>query len=114
MPSRLDIRPVMINDDEGYKKEFFQEKGVNHISQYGTAKMRYPTPKEISKIETSVSTWKRGSRLYKLAAEHYGDPSLWWVIAWFNQKPTDSHYSFGDKVLIPSPIEELLSYYRVY
>lgn len=114
MPSRLNIRPTIINDNDGYKEEFFQKKGINQISQYGTVRMRYPTAVEMSKIETKAAIWKRGSRLYKLAAKYYSDPSMWWVIAWFNQKPTDSHYEFGDTVLVPLPIEEVLSYYRVY
>ena len=48
--------------------------------------------------------WNTGDRFSKLAAEHYGDPTLWWVIAYFNKKPTDGHVKVGDQILIPEDI----------
>ena len=103
MASRLQLKTGFFNDDPSYKKEFFQEKGVEAVYQFETQTLRYPTPE----------IWKRGSKLFKLAHKHYSDSRMWWVIAWFNQKPTDSHYTFGDKVLIPKPLELVLTTLRV-
>jgi hypothetical protein len=46
--------------------------------------------------------WKYGDKLYKLSQKFYGDPKLWWVIAHVNLRPTDSHYSPGDTLIIPN------------
>ena len=46
-------------------------------------------------------------------ATYYDVAELWWVIAQFNQKPTDSHYSLGDVVYIPLPLEKVLTLYGV-
>ena len=45
--------------------------------------------------------WSHGDKLYKLAHRFYGDRNLFWIIGLFNNKPTDSHYSYGDVVYIP-------------
>jgi len=47
-----------------------------------------------------------------LAAKHYGDPNLWWVLAWYNKKPTESHFSVGDTVYIPTPAEEVVAFFH--
>ena len=39
--------------------------------------------------------WKLGDRFYKLADQYYGDPTLWWIIAWYNRMPTESHAEGG-------------------
>ena len=57
--------------------------------------------------------WSVGTKLYKLAHQYYNDSKLWWVIAAFNQKPTDSHFSVGDVVYIPLPLERVLTLYEV-
>lgn len=46
--------------------------------------------------------WSHGDKLYKLAYRYFGDRNLFWIIGLFNNKPTDSHYSYGDVVYIPN------------
>jgi hypothetical protein len=71
---------------------------------------RLPTPsKALSSLDVVAHVWSVGDRFYKLAQKHYGDPKLWWVIAWYNQKPTEGHVTGGDTVLVPRNITELLS-----
>ena len=43
-----------------------------------------------------------------LAFDIYDDASLWWVIAKFNNKPTEGHLKLGDQVLIPLPLSQVL------
>ena len=50
-----------------------------------------------------------GDRYHKLAEAYYGDATYWWVIAWFNKKPTESHISPGDVIRIPTSLGSILS-----
>ena len=59
----------------------------------------------------SQHVWKAGDCYYKLANQYYGDAQYWWVIALFNQKPTEADVDLGDLIEIPLPLEAIL---RVY
>jgi len=37
---------------------------------------------------------------------------MWWVIAWYNQKPTEAHFNVGDVVYIPTPLANVLQYFK--
>ena len=78
-----------------------KRRGVENIAVYQTPKFRRLSAPEMAGGEIDRHVWKTGSRFYKLAAEYYGDPNLWWVIAYYNKKPTDSHVTIGDVVYIP-------------
>jgi hypothetical protein len=99
----------LINDSLLYRKKFL-DRGVKFIRYEQVPDLIYPTQEQISDLEILTHTWKSGDRLYKLAHKFYGDPSLWWVIAFFNKGPTESYYSFGTVVEIPTPIETVLTY----
>ena len=101
-------RKIVRNDEEQYK-ELFRKRGVKHIDHYPTATLKHPTASELSDIETIKHVWKTGDRYSKLAYEFYGDPRFWWVIAWYNQLPTESHVTLGDVIYIPTPFEEILA-----
>ncbi len=109
---RYNNRTTFRNNTEEYKT-VFKERGVKHINHYDTAKLRHPTSEEILTLELTTVTWSVGDRLFKLAFEFYGDATMWWVIAWFNQKPTESDFSIGDTVSIPSPLEDVLGFMDV-
>ena len=55
-----------------------------------------------SNYSTTEHVWSHGDKLYKLAFKYFGDKDLFWIIGLFNNKPTDSHYSYGDVVFIPN------------
>ena len=65
----------------------------------------------MEKINVLTETWKLGDRLYKYADKHYGDPSMWWIIAWFNKKPTENDFQLGEQVLIPLPLEKIFKHF---
>tara|TARA_R110000824_G_scaffold138078_2_gene302746 strand:- start:60 stop:287 length:228 start_codon:yes stop_codon:yes gene_type:complete len=75
--------------------------------------MRHASPQDIMGLDMIGHTWKVGDRFYKLAQEHYGDSTLWWVIAWFNQTPTESHLEIGDGIQIPMPLDKVLGIFDV-
>ena len=104
-------RNVLINDHPLYKKKA-EDRGLQHFIQYGVASMAAPTPGQVAELTTIPHIWSHGDKYYKLAAEYYGDPTYWWVIAWFNEKPTDGHLSVGMPVYIPLPLEQATSIYN--
>ena len=111
MPNRLGNRKIYQNSKKIYK-HLREQRGIkNSIRHYGTPNIKDLTVEEISTLDVVNESWTVGSRLYKYAHKYYNDPKLWWVIALFNQKPTDSHFSPGDVVYIPMPVEKVLSLY---
>ena len=109
MYSRFDNRRIATNDSETYE-ELFEKKGVKSIRQYGTPKFRYPSVLDRGNFESVNHIWGTGDKFYKLAAKYYDDPSMWWVIAFYNQKPTEFHLKLGDLLYIPIPLETVLFY----
>tara|TARA_Y100000034_G_scaffold51107_1_gene62877 strand:- start:184 stop:522 length:339 start_codon:yes stop_codon:yes gene_type:complete len=111
MSLRYDNRVVFTNIDDIYF-HLLEERGRKSIVQYSTPVFKKLSDEEESALSVSTVTWKLGSRLYKLAAESYGNSRLWWIIARFNHKPTDAHFKLGDTVYIPYPLETILGHYR--
>jgi len=91
----------------------FEERGVTGVTQYATRIMRKLNKADRAHLSIAEKQWSIGDRLYKLAAEYYGSPQYWWVIARFNNKPTDAHFNLGDMVYIPLPRETIFDMYGV-
>lgn len=101
---------VYRNANEAYKRYLKQTRGMDSIRQYNTPKFKHPSAGETSNFNTVSHIWRTGDRLYKLADEYYNDAEMWWVIALYNQKPTEFHYKLGDVLYIPVPLESVLFY----
>jgi hypothetical protein len=110
MPSRYDGTIILENNQDLYK-EVLKSKGLRSIKHFGTPVIKYPSSEQIDRLKLLGHIWSVGDRYYKLAFEHYGDSELWWIIAWFNKSPTESHLKLGDTILIPFPLEYILQYY---
>jgi len=110
--SRYSGREIVFNKDEFYEATF-EEREVSGIRQYVTPELQHPTREQIASLNIINHVWKTGDRYYKLAFDHYGDSRLWWVIAWFNKRPTEANVSYGDVIYIPHPIDRVLSYLGV-
>lgn len=110
--SRYEQRRKFINARRMYKK-FFDARDVPFIRQYATANYDYPTEDQINSLNLVQHVWKRGDKLSKLAETSYGDPRLWWVIAWFNKRPTESHLNYGDVIQVPFPLDRTLDFMGV-
>ena len=109
--SRYDSTKKGINSNEFYE-EFRKERNVKKIEQYRTAKYPVLTAKVRSRFTSTRHIWKTGDTLWKLASKYYGDPMLWWVLAWYNEKPTESHFEVGNTVLVPLPVNDVISYFH--
>jgi len=109
MSNRYKNREILQNNLEMYK-ETFRKRNVKFIRQYESPNFRYPKGEELNKFEIITYTWKMGDSYFKLADQFYGDAKTWWVIAKFNNKPTESHVSVGDVIYIPTPLPKVLNY----
>ena len=89
-------------------EDFFERKRVNFISHYETKELKFPTEEQMDNLELSSHVWTIGDRLYKIAGRYYGNPKLWWVIAWFNRTPTEADVKLGYIINIPAPIDRVL------
>lgn len=106
--SRYSRTPVMNNDTE-YYKPLRIKRDVKNIVQYVTPMLHNPTVPERAIIPTTPHIWKYGDRFYKLANQYYGNPSYWWVIAWYNGTPTEANISTGHVIEIPLNLEDALN-----
>ena len=110
MASRYENSDVIINNSTMYSS-IFEDRGVKRIEHFGTRNLKFPNQEQLTELEIISHVWKYGDRYYRLADQNYGDPSLWWVIAFFNQAPTEASLEFGKVIFIPHPLERVLSIY---
>ena len=111
MANRYGNRGVLENRHRMYKK-VIADRGKKFIAQYDTPALRSLTEVDFGRIRKIGHIWNFGDRYYKLAYEYYGDPSVWWLIAWFNQKPTEADLKIGDAIYIPIPLERVMNLYN--
>ena len=98
----------MSNKSEVYR-EFLNKTGADKVDHYGVIFFGDPREDDFlegkEKIDHIYST---GDSLSKIAFKHYGDARLWWLLAWYNSKPTDFHCKLGDIIEVPFPLREVL------
>ena len=111
--SRYKNTTVKVNDLELYKK-LRKERGIpGGLTQYNLVNLPTLTVTDVQSIDSVGHIWSSGDRLYKLADKYYNDPKLWWIIAWYNGKPTEGHFSLGDLIQIPLPLERVYGLLRM-
>ncbi len=111
--SRYKQEDIFTNNSEQYQS-VFAAKNINKIRQYGLMKLKFPTDKELANLTIETYQWNSGDRLFRLAHEYYdGRSELWWVIAWFNGVESESDILPGANVMIPLPLERILTYMGV-
>lgn len=111
MINRYSKRIKLIDDLEQYK-DTFNNRGVKFIKHYQTVKFDFPSAEQMQQLIIVKHIWTIGDRYYKLASKHYEDPKDWWIIALFNNKPTESDIILGEQILIPLPLEKVLTYLK--
>ncbi len=100
---------IFKNAHAAYKR-YLKKRGITQVHQFTTPTFKYPTQIEAQNFDTITHIWGAGDRYFKLANRYYNDPELWWVIAFFNQKPTEFDIKAGDIIFIPTPLETVLFY----
>ena len=101
------LRESFRNESAQYRK-LIERRGRTYINQYETPELMNVKPEDYGEISVIRKIWKTGDRLYKLADLYYNDSALWWIIALFNNKPTESHFKVGDTVYIPASLQEVM------
>lgn len=111
---RYETTKTFINALEAY--EFLRKKrnNVKGIKQYRTVKIHNPDVNDRSRLETVRHVWSYGDRYYNIAQQYYGDPNYWWVVAWYNGRPTEADVAPGDIIAIPVNLENALAVLRSY
>jgi hypothetical protein len=102
--SRYSKAKKAINNLDFYK-DFFDTRGVKNIKQYRTQSLKRFDVEKVPYIE---KIWNSGDQFWKLANKHYGNPDMWYVIARFNNTPTEAHVSIGDKIKIPINLSQAM------
>jgi nucleoid-associated protein YgaU len=95
------------NRDEMYK-ETFDRKGVKSLIQFRAKKLKQLDEDTKQRIKFEPYIWKYGDTFQLLASKYYSDPKMWWVIASFNNKPTESHIELGETIKIPTSLSEVM------
>ena len=98
--SRYTNVPLVKNDLDFYKEKLdsrYVDSIVHHRPNTATS-LNYDFVTDLKYVN---KIWDSSTRLYKLAYDAYGDPTLWWIIGLVNKKPTDAHWKLGDVIYIP-------------
>ena len=104
----IEYAEVFENKSDLYK-EWRDKVGFEKVDHYGMIRFGDPRMEDfLQKINTVNHIYKTGDKLGKIAHKYYGDPRYWWVIAWFNGRPTDFHCKVGDTIEVPLPLTEAL------
>jgi len=111
--SRYSNVPIRTNQEEIYQ-DLLDKRHVKKIKQYMSSGFASPSEVLSKPHMTEVKhIWRTGDRYFKLAYHYYGDSELWWLIAWYNEKPTENEVLLGDTIVIPLPLSTVLSaFYR--
>ena len=109
MSERYENRKVKTLAKAMYR-EMFKERKVKFINHYETPKLPFMDASARAQLVSVPHIWKLGDRYYKLADEFYDDPTFWWVIARYNQKPLESDVKTGTVIYVPTPLEDVLEF----
>tara|TARA_R110001583_G_scaffold16538_3_gene67697 strand:+ start:3874 stop:4230 length:357 start_codon:yes stop_codon:yes gene_type:complete len=109
---RYNNRTTFRNNDELYEK-VLEEKDRLYINQYSTPRFPPITAKMKTQLTRQKYVWKTGDTYQRLAEAFYGDAKHWWVLGWYNQKPTDALVKIGDTIIIPKPLDTILQFFGV-
>ena len=111
MANRYDNEMATSNPSKKFKKAFLEKRGRKRITQYETPTIYFPSHEAIRTLNSVSHIWKVGDRYFKLAHKYYEDSRYWWVIAWYNKKPTEAHLKTGDIIYIPTPLDRAIEIY---
>jgi hypothetical protein len=99
---------IVINHNEEYK-DIISRRGMNSIVHFSFDQFKEIKVRDVPELHFYKHIWTSSDRFFKLAYAFYGDAGYWWIIAYFNNAPLETDLSVGDTVLIPTPLEVLLS-----
>jgi len=113
MTNRYDNRKI-IHNNNGLYYNILEGRGLSNtkLVHYNISKVVPLSQEEVDSFSLTGHIWQASDTLYKLSHLYYGSIEYWWIIAWFNQKPTDYNIELGDSIWIPFPLEEAILLYK--
>jgi nucleoid-associated protein YgaU len=78
------------------------------IKFYESPVLHHPTKNQRAVIRKVAHIWKETDSYWKLSSKFYKDAQYWWIIAWYNQAPTESHLHPGERIFIPTNLTDAL------
>lgn len=101
--SRYISRRKAVNTNEKWETTL-EERGLKELEQYTTPVFNNPTEKQLNRIKTKDYIWRHGDRFWRIAANEFSDPKMWWIIARINNKPSEHLLHSGDIIKIPTDL----------
>jgi hypothetical protein len=95
-------------NNEFYTK-YLSDRGVPKIDFLATTKLVNLTPEQKRTLTEIEHVWESTDSYYKLSSKYYGNRNFWWIIAYYNRKPTESSIKLGTVLYIPQPIGYVIS-----
>ena len=106
----LDKYRTTIIVDSKLREKIYSRMRVEEVIQTETLRLNDLTEDDLRINFTYVEkVIGQGDKMYKFAHDVYGDADYWWIIAWFNNKPTDAHCKIGEVLYIPLPLNRAIS-----
>lgn len=99
---------TVLNNSTGEYSEIITKRGITSIKHFSFNKFKEILFKDVPGLQIEKYIWKSSDKFYKLAYQYYGDPTYWWVIAFWNYKPLESDVKLGQTINIPLPLETVL------
>lgn len=104
--SNRNIYREIVKVDETLRRTIHTRRFLDTVRILSRWNSNAPTDQELREDLTHIERiYTMGDKLYKFAYEYYGDVDYWWIIAWYNNKPTDAHFKIGDVVYIPRELD---------
>jgi hypothetical protein len=103
---------ITSNDNNETLSNLLNKRQINKITFYETSTINNLTSEQISFLNFEQHVWSFGDKYWKLASTYYNDPNYWWVIAWFNEKPTEASVKIGDIIYVPKPLSVVLGFFN--
>tara|TARA_B100000700_G_C14799726_1_gene739951 strand:- start:31 stop:378 length:348 start_codon:yes stop_codon:yes gene_type:complete len=98
---RYENRGIVSLEKGDMFKQIKKMRNRDSIRILATAQFNRLSEEDLDDIEYDSYIWTRGDRFYKLAFDFYSEPEYWWIIALFNNAPTEQHLSIGEEIFIP-------------
>lgn len=89
-------------------EDLFESRGVKIVTQYMTPVFENPSEEKLASISYQEHYYVVGERFFKLAQKFYGDQQYWYIIARFNNKPTEAQLKDGDILKIPTNLQQAI------
>ena len=105
--SRFLKRARARNSDRMYK-DILDKRNKRSVVQYRTPAFKEITEEDKLSVESYRHLWAQGDTFWRLSSSVYGHPRYWYIIASFNNKPTESHVKIGEIIRIPLSLLEAL------